>query len=533
MAVYSSFSVGAAQGLFGTKYPPQYVDIGTSSGSWSFGILTYPAPFRSFSQAIGDATNLLGPYCRQLGGESGRLVISTLNDSSLGSLGYVQQCWYDFNDGPNATDPSGNLYPSKANWWGSSKTYVINVLDLMTEGHPVIPVEVAISSSGSDGEDSWRPFTPAYNIFNGLSAAFPLDLGNCGTGSKSGLPKYPFGDIGWTIFGIPSSLISALTGPVEDALRALANAARSIGVDNDSPVANGNQYSPSNLSTTISNLLETKKQQAEDFLDKLLDYLLEDNGIVKFKTMTDIITAVDEAADLFINGYYFPNLNYGKTLSNRFNRGESSLNPYNWRPSDEIQQLFAQYLLNNVNGSPQSKFGFANGHLEGYVPETTPINPNTGRDDMIWKLTLLNRGGGKTSTNPIGGNGAYVDKNTNEFVIPETYGFGRGGSIETSDNILNKIQQTFGAQVANSMGTLLDMSPGNSIFIVTILPIVELERLGRVNKESRGQAVNPVTNLDGLNDTYFDLRISAENLKKGNPTVYNYLVNSNQITAIP
>ena len=534
MAVYPTFSVGVAQGLFGTKYPPQYLSIGTDPGNWGFGISQYPAPFRSFSQAIGDSTNLLGPYCRQLGGEAGRLIISTLSDDSLGELGYVRQCWYGFNDGPNATDQNGNLYPSKSDWWGSSKTYVIYVLDLMTEGHPVIPVEVAIGSVSPNGESGWNPFTPAYNIFNGLSAVFPLDIGDCGSGSGSGLPQYPFGDIGWSIFGLPSSLIGGLSGVFKGALDELVNDARNVGVSTDSPAANGGAYSPSNLATTLANLLETKKTQAADLLSKLSDWLLEDNGIVRFKTLTDLITAIDDAADLFINGFYLPNLKYASDINNPlYGVGLSSLNPYIWRPSDEVQQRFAGYLLNNVNGSPQNKLGFAAGHPEGYVPETTSINPLTGRDDMVWKLTLLNRGGGKSTTNPNGTVGAWIDRNRNEFVIPETYGFGRGGSIETSDGIINTIQQTFGTQVANSAATFLDMSPGNSFFVATILPILELERLGRVNKEVRGEPVNPVTNLDGLNNTYFDVRISAENLKKGNPSVYNYLVNNGQLTAVP
>lgn len=533
MAVYSPFPVGTAQGLFGTKYPPQYLSIGTDKNSWNFGILQYPAPFRSFVQATNDATQRLGPYCRQLGGEAGRIIVSTLSGDSFGQIGYVQQCWFGFNDGPNATDPNGVLYPSKSEWWNSSKTYVVYVLDLMTEGYPLIPVEVAIESVNPTGESGWNPFTPAYNIFNGLSAVFPLDAGDCGTNSGSGLPFYPFPDIGWSIFGLPSSIIGGLDGPIRDAIENLSNQLRNSGNEDDTPAADDEPYSPDNLAETISNLLEAKKQQATTLLGDLLNWLLEDNGVVRFKTFSDIITAIDEAADLFINGFYLPNLRYGPELNNPlYGTGLSSLNPFKWRPSDEIQQRWAGYLLNNADGSPQNPPPGADS-LEGYVPATTPDDPETGRTDMIWKLTLLNRGGGKSSTNPSGTIGAWVDTDTNEFVIPETYGFGRGGSIETSDGIINAIEETFGTQVANSAATFLDMSPGNAIFVATVLPILELERLGRINKKLNGEEVNPVTNLDGLNDTFFDVRISAENLKKGNPAVYNYLVDNDLMEAVP
>lgn len=531
MAVYSPFSVGTAQGLFGTKYPPQYISIGNDPSSWSFGILQYPAPFRSFVQATNDSTQNLGQYCRQLGGESGRLIVSTLPDSSFGQLGYVQQCWYGFDDGPNATDQNGNLYPSKAEWWnGYAKTYVIYVLDLMTDSHPMIPVEVAIGSDGPESDDRWSPFTPAYNIFNGLSAILPLDYGDCGATSGSNAPTYPFEDVGWTLDGLPSPLLAILSGPLKGVLNQLIDSFPGSGPPDGSPAAPGGPYSPDNIDTTLTNLLDTKTTQAADLLDNLTDWLLEDNGVVRFKTLADFIMTLGAASEVFIDGFYLPNLRYGEGTS--YAKGLDVLNPYNWRPSDDIQQRFASYLLNNVDGTPFEGPEEA-GPLEGYIPLTTPNNPQTGRGDLAWKLTLLNRGGGATNTNPIGGIGAWIDTNTNEFVIPETYGFARGGSVESVDNIIQSIEDTFGNQVADSAGVFFDMFPATPFFVAAVVPIIDLERLGRMNKEIREEEVNPVTNLDGLNTTYIDVRISAENLKEGNPEVYNYLVNSGQLNPVP
>ena len=65
-----------------------------------------------------------------------------------------------------------------------------------------------------------------------------------------------------------------------------------------------------------------------------------------------------------------------------------------------------------------------------------------------------------------------------------------------------------------------------------------LEAGGRLIKAKKGESVHPVTNLDAYDDTKFQIRISAKNLKATNPTMYNYLVNTgdangNKFTAVP
>jgi hypothetical protein len=150
MAVYSIIEVGQAQpspilGL--PKYAPVYGNAGRSSGNWTFGATgNYPKPFRSYSQYLNDANFLLGPYCTAEG-VSGRLIISTISPN-FGQLGFVQQNWLDFDDGPHATDNEGNLYPSKREWWGSSSLKVtIQVPNLMQENQngtrPVVSCSVA------------------------------------------------------------------------------------------------------------------------------------------------------------------------------------------------------------------------------------------------------------------------------------------------------------------------------------------------------------------------------------------------------
>ena len=135
----------------------------------------------------------------------------------------------------------------------------------------------------------------------------------------------------------------------------------------------------------------------------------------------------------------------------------------------------------------------------------------------MWFLTMLNRGDAAPSP--------YVDTGTNELVIPEKYGFNRGGSIESAEPFLKAVDATLGTDVGDSLGAFLDMSPLNAVFVVTALPIATLETLARARKTALGETINPVSNLDTYRNTDFDLRISAENLKKGNPDLYANLVN--------
>ena len=119
-------------------------------------------------------------------------------------------------------------------------------------------------------------------------------------------------------------------------------------------------------------------------------------------------------------------------------------------------------------------------------------------------------------------------------VFNENYGFGRGGSVQSADPIVNWVDANLGTNpdsnghtaLGNSYGALLDMSPANTFFIVTLVPIVLLEGVGRIIKAERGQSIHPVTNLDGYVTTTFENRISAKDIKTGNPAMYNYLLNT-------
>ena len=106
-----------------------------------------------------------------------------------------------------------------------------------------------------------------------------------------------------------------------------------------------------------------------------------------------------------------------------------------------------------------------------------------------------------------------------------------GSGIPQNEIKFSQIEAEFGTQVADSFGVLFDMEPASRFFVGAIGPIIQLELTGRALKVERGEPIHTVpgtggivgTNLDGYRDTKIDVAISAENMKIGNPALYNYL----------
>ena len=505
---------------FFTSYPPVQGNIGTNPAGWTFRS-GYVAPFRSFDQQLVNASWNLGPYCRKLDGTSGRIVL----DQSTADIGFATQCWYDYPRTP--LEP----YEENSEWWAKCGKVRIQARDQMTSGNPWITVEVAISNYQSSSINLFEPPT-----YFGLFLTRIIKLidhairgGNCGTNSKSGYPDSS------TLNSKSPGILSDLGGLINGGLSALGNLLGSggplfnsmgnaYGSPSEGPAAPGGPLSDANRANTLGGWLGDHLTKFNNWVDDMNDYVLSlatetaQQREEHIKQVAGIFGAVPEAGNLFVNGWLIPNMN----LIGTPNGPGSDANPYQWRPSNESQERYASYLSGDptVNSHP-----FTNG-----VPTSTPTNPDTGQSDWGWFLTMLNRGNTAAPT---------VDTTTNEVVILENYGFNRGGSIAAStDTFLNSVDSTFGSDVGDSLGTLLDMSPGAPFFVATVLPIVVLEQIGRANKVAKGETVNPVTNLDGLVDTKFELRISAKNLKAGNPTLYNYLTttgdaNGNTITQVP
>lgn len=490
-------------------YPPVTGDIGTNPNNWTFRS-GYVAPLRSFGQQIVNSTYILGPYCRKLDGTSGRLTY----EQGTGGLGFVQQCWYDY--------PRSPLEPYEENreWWAKCQKTRISVADLMTNGSPQILVEVAYANYG-EGSTSTAAFWPNVSLFFSRIVnlvSYSILGGDCGTGSDSGYPTPSnnggiWGDIGSMFGGGLGALLAGLGGlggPIGSALSGFQS-----GASAGTPAAAGGEFGPGNLEQTLGDILNDHLSKMTDWLDSLSEYALglsEKNQQERneaFRQIAGLAGSVPQAADLFINGWFLPNLRLPFDPTGV----GSANNPFKWRPQDHDQERYAAYLsnvlpLDNLN-----------------VPATTPTNPDTGQPDWGWFLTMLNRG---SSLPP------YIDTNTNEIAIPENYGFNRGGSIEASTgDFLNSVESKFGKNVADSLGTLLDMSPASPFFVASVVPIVTLELGGRVIKDQKGLPIDPVTNLDGYETTQFELRITAANLKAGNPTLYNNLVSAGQLQPVP
>ena len=529
-------------GFFFTKYAPVVGNIGTNSSGWGYGGTNlYPAPFRSFYQHQVNANWYLGPYCRTKDGTSGRLKISI--SDYIGEIGFVQQCWVDFPRGAFETDTNGDVYPTNLEWWNTTDKHWISVYNLMGTS-TTIDVQVAIgvgdentasqfTTLGGQGYTHWPTFRNYFNSFINLiggqtnpQVLFGGFQGTCGvasgSGTQSGTPEANqksgglLNNISMIHAGAAAGMnwILANDSEAHTLLGAMFNAMTGTQQANA-----GDTFSNSNRSNNFATALGTHLDEVKDWLEKMDAWadsvIAEDEATRKAKLdrTLEISQAVFAAADLMINGWWLPNLrqaygNFG--LGNAPGAEGTASDPYKWRPPDNVQQNFAGYMLDN--GTTGAPFGGGT-DFKDYIPGTTPNKSGESEPDWSWYLTLLNRG--DTTTVP------YIDTTTNEFVFAENYGFGRGGSVQSADPFLNKVEAYTNAQTANSVGALLDMSPAAPVFILTVVPILVLEASAKVMKISKGE-VPGATNLDAFETTKFETRISAKNMKAGNPTTVSY-----------
>ena len=559
----TSLPVGAAQS-FGQAWAPCNGDIGTTMGNWSYGGgCAYPAPYRSFQQNLINGNNYLGPYCRRLDGVAGRLKTSL--QAAFGEIGFAQQCWYDYPRGAN-DKVNGVLADTNKVWWDTkvSRKYWVRVYDLNDDNAPLIWVQVAISagtssypvlsmhdeSNGPLQGECIRHIRAGHNFYGGQTNWAQLYTGvpaTCGLKSDvlSALAiPYSTSEGGWipdVSFlenGAFAGLGWCLAGDGEAATEAgnIYN-----GLSGSEQSAAGSTFSDANRANNFATNLATHLANVKDFLNKLNNFLNANaNGSESERNNTiddvlEILAAVPFAGALMNNGWFLPNLRKHGNNPNNLPTGVAG-NAHVLYPPKKIQQRWASQMKTDSDGSPNT-WGQQNsqgqtvnyGDFRDYIPAITPNRSDTGSRDWAWFLTHLNRG--DTTSVP------YVDENTNEFVWNESYGFGRGGSIEEADPFLDWIEAKTDQQTANSLGVLVDMSPGAQFFVAGVIPIAILEAGGRMIKSKKGESIG-ATNLDGYDTTTFETRISAENMKVGNPTMYNYLVNTGdangkKFTAVP
>ena len=546
----SSIPVGGAQ-TFGQAWAPCNGDIGTVTSNWLYGGgCAYPAPYRSFQQNLVNGNNYLGPYCRRLDGVAGRLKVSI--SAQIGEIGFAQQCWYDYPRGAN-DKVNGVVADTNKVWWDTkvSRKYWIQVYNLNDDNAGLIWVQVAISagttaypilnmhdvSNGPLQGDCIRYIRAGHNLYGGQ--VNPLQLytgisGNCAlksdtlsalaiptaTGQGGWIPDISFlengafAGAGWCLAGDGEAATEA--GAIHNGLNSTQQAAA------------GDTFSDANRANNFASALAAHLAEVKDFLEKLSSFhygAAAGNFVAreaKWKMTLELLGAAPMAGRLMIDAWFLPNLRKYGSNPNNLPDGTAS-NPYKWRPPDHVQKRFAEYMNTTNTGAPNGS------DFKSYIPSTTPNKTGTSEQDWGWFLTHLNRG--DTTSVP------FVDPATNEFVFNENYGFGRGGSVSSTDEFLNWVDNNFDTQTGNSIGALLDMSPASPFFIATVIPIVILEAGGRNIKAQKGESIG-ATNLDGYDTTTFETRISAKNMKTGNPTMYNYLLNTgdangNKFTAVP
>ena len=563
--VNSSIEVGAAQS-FGASYAPRRTNITTSTGNWNYGYGSYPAPYRSFSQNLVNANWILGPYCRRLDGVAGRLRISM--QAAFGEIGFVQQCWYDFPRGSN-DKINGVLQESNKVWWDTevSRKYWIRVYNLNDDNAPLIWVQVAIDGGGGTNpplsmhDPSNGPLQgkciqhirAGHNMHGGQvnpAQLYTGIAGNCGIKSNTfdalAIPATPTRS-GWIpdVSFLENGGFSGcpyLFDPNGELNESIGRTYNSLSGSEQSAV--GSDLNDTNRDTYLQNQLNTILNNIGDFLDNLKGSLYVKAALNEagrqgwLDDAFELLEAIPLAASLMLDGWWVPNIR--QVDPNPFNAPTGTAdNPHILRPPTPIAVRWASQMYANADGSPKPYHAQTNsGHIKSngtgvnygdsrdYIPHITPTQSD-GTKDWAWFLTHLNRG--DTTTKP------WVDSNTNEYVWNENYGFGRGGSVQSADPIINWVDANLGTNpdsnghtsLGNSYGALLDMSPANSFFIATLVPILLLEGVGRMIKAERGQSINHLgSNLDGYVTTTFETRISAKDIKTGNPAMYNYLLNT-------
>jgi hypothetical protein len=339
MAVYTPIEVGDKQPnqwLLFDRYAPVGGEIGAIPNNWSFGSSSnYVAPFTSWSQQIVNATYDLGPYARRVSdGASGRIIIST-KSPSLGEIGFVQQCWYGFDDTPYNTDDgsaTGNRYLSKTEWWEACVKTTVCLKDLTIEGHPSTAIEVAIKAPEIEFQSGTTP--PSY-LWSGSSAtqsaiqqfASPVNYGSCGVGALDGLPEGIFGDdAGVADDGNPSGAEDGPFAPFTNAFNDMLNA------------ATGN---------------------------------MGGLGIA--------VDAIQNAVNLYTKAFYLPHKGVSLgVVDYNTGAGFDPDNPIIWRPSEMSQKRWLRYLdFDSENCNPN-------------LPSGNQTMPD-GNVDPSWFLTIFNR----------------------------------------------------------------------------------------------------------------------------------------------
>lgn len=139
---------------------------------------------------------------------------------------------------------------------------------------------------------------------------------------------------------------------------------------------------------------------------------------------------------------------------------------------------------------------------------------NDPYQDASWFFVVFNTPNGFSPLN--------YNPETKEWCWIETYEFRNNPFSDFIDTLRPKI----GNERADSLETLLDMSPVNAAFVALFAPIAILESEARKIKEHYGEEIDPITNLDAYRPVNVKICLSLCDLKSANRQLYDTLVNS-------
>ena len=503
-AVTTPFNMGNGPSAFlSPDYAPVQGTCGTNIESWTFGGAgNYPRPFTSFSQRVVEASNALGPFAIRIGdAESvgdGRIIFDPTNTIPIS---FREQRWYTQDDGFTG-------YPSKSEWWQGCIKYVVRAHDLHIDGHPVGLFEVAITNP-IETETFNYPFNP-FNIMGAIFGSVPPILGLI-----TGVPAFPLGPF----LGGPGPLGGPDGNSGGPTIPSIPNSPSWI-------LGGGNIFgdivntADSYVNTALTTLGENLTNNFNDFSSWVNNLTSEtiSEGDWNVNFIDGVLTG-----QTCMNGHIAHNITEPDG-NGSFDSipGELKSNPRPCIIGDFSQQNLASILgpgtllpnntggSNGIDSNARTQMGdqfsdFINLGTANYAQGSNARGMGAW---LIFGRSIFNEanqpGNSAAAQNPT------VD-NVGNLHLYDTYDFG----VSNASGLVNNARPFIGDDSADAIDSILDTMPG---FYATPF----LSAAGKTRQSNSGGTPNnvPLSGVSQLQNTYQDVIITPQNLKAGNPALY-------------
>lgn len=507
-AVTSPFNMGNGPSAFLTPdYAPVQGTCGTIVANWTFGGAgNYPRPFTSFSQRVVEASNALGPFAMRIGDAAnigdGRIIFDPTMPEPIS---FREQRWYTQDDGFTG-------YPSKAEWWQGCIKYVVRAHDLHIDGHPVGLFEVAITNP-IETEIFNMPFNP-FNITGGILGSLPPILGLL-TGVPSG-PLGPFLGTGGP-FGGPGG--TGGSGPTTPIISSPPEWLLSGGEILGDIVDTADSY--------ISNMIKTLAETISGNMNNFVTAAQNRTG----ETITNTTNYLSNFMEGTLDGETCLNTHLAHQVTppdsnGSFNNipGETKSNPRLCVLSNGGMNRLAS-ILNNP--TVLTNTGGANG-LTNDARENLGVHLISQIDISTADFGLRSNGAG------IGAWTIFGTTVFNEAAFPENNAAAQNPNIDNDGNLhiydtyqfedsnlsplINNFRPILGDDTTDAINAFYDTAPGYH-------KSAQISAAGKVRQANSGGTPNnvPFSGISQTVNTYMDVVIPPDNLKQGNPALYEQL----------